>query len=281
MDVNQYEIGLLHENPGELVVKYQPIVMVIVRVFMKSGYFRGEEKEEIVQCINEKLLERMGKIRMQYNGISRLRTYFSAVIRNLCLEMIRKGRNQYIQQLLEEQDHSLSYTPDQLGNLIIQQEMERLGFIMKMYHEEQERIEMFFLAMFQFPLPAMLFRRHFPPPYPPELRETVKVLLKGRIRSDRQVFRFLSVMVNHFQNKRNTSDALRKWMKTREEEILKLLNGDPPRACHDHETLMILLERYLYDRYRHILVLPAAQQTSSLRYDLSLNIQDRDGLPSL
>lgn len=244
MDVNQFEIGLLREDPGELIVKYQPIVIVIVQVYMRSGYFRGEEKEEIVQQINEKLLERIEKIRQQYNGMAQLRTYFSAVIRNLCLEIIRKGRNRDVLRLVEEYDHNLSYSPDQLNRMIIDQELQRLDLILAMFHKLKSKLVISFKAMLRMPLHEDDLLDYCKERDISEIEKEYEILMAGEAKNDKEVYRQLTVLFNYIECKNNSLDAVRKWVWIREEEVLKMLNGDPPRANHNHETLMILLERY-------------------------------------
>jgi RNA polymerase sigma factor (sigma-70 family) len=251
MDGNQLEIGLLHKNPGELIVKYQPIVVVIVQVFMKSGYFRGEEKEEIVQQINEKLLSRIEKIRQQYNGIAQLRTYFSAVIRNLCLEIIRKGRNRDVIRLVQEYDHNLSYSPDQLNSMIINQELERLENILSMFVTLRIKMQISFKAILRIPVAEKELQEYCLNGDLNEIIGNSQAILSGSGRNDKEIYRSLTALFNTVENKSNSLDATRKWITTREDEVIELLNGNPPRAYYDQESFRILLERYFtreYDR---------------------------------
>ncbi|HRY33089.1 MAG TPA: sigma-70 family RNA polymerase sigma factor [Bacteroidales bacterium] len=247
MDSNQEEIGLLHESPGELIVKYQPIVLVIVRMFMRSGYFRGEEPQEVIQSVNEKLLDRIERIRSNYNGISRLRTYFSAVIRNLCLERIRKGRVEEVYRLMEEQENSLSYSPDQLNRLIIRQELERLDTVLKLLYTQRHKIVLILKALLRIPAREEEVRLLLEAPVSQSLEESVAMLVRGDFRSDREAFQHLSRVFNFLEGKQNSEDSIRKWIYIREGEIIQLLNGDPPRANHNHETLRILFDRYFHE----------------------------------
>ncbi len=248
MDSNQQEIALLHEAPGELIVKYQPIVLVIVRMFIKSGYFRGEEPREVIQTVNEKLLERIERIRDNYNGISKLRTYFSAVIRNLCLERIRKGRVAEVYRLMEEQDNSLSYSPDQLNRLIIRQELERLDTVLKLMYAQRQKIVLIVKALLRIPAREEEVQVLMEASHDSQLEESAAKLISGNFRSDREAFQHLSKLFNYVEGKQNGEDSIRKWIYVKEGEIIQLLNGNPPRANHTHETLRILFERYFHEK---------------------------------
>ncbi|MHC1706303.1 MAG: hypothetical protein AB9842_02145 [Bacteroidales bacterium] len=247
MDVNQQEICLLHQNPGELIVKYQPIVLVVVQVFMKSGYFRGEGKEEIVQQINEKLLERIEKIRQQYNGFAQLRTYFSAVVRNLCLEIIRKGRIRDVIRLVEEYDHNLSYSPDQLNRMIIDQELKRLDIILSMFYSLRPKLILCLKAIQRIPLNESDVLEYCRRPDFKGFEEECDFLQKAIGRNDKEIYRTLNQLFNKVEGKNTNLDATRKWISSKLEEVLTLLNGNPPRAYYNHETLKILLEKYFFD----------------------------------
>src|SRR5450759_2544730 len=109
MDPNRLEIELLQNNPASLLLIYQQVISVIVQVYLRSGFFQGESKEELVQYINEQLLDRMDKIRAQYNGKALLRTYLSAVVRNICAELLRERQKNSFIEYFEEPVESESY----------------------------------------------------------------------------------------------------------------------------------------------------------------------------
>ncbi len=236
---------MLMDRPGELIVKYQPLVQVVVQVFMKSGYFRGDEKEEIVQWVNLRLLDRIDRIRSQYSGISLLRTYFSSIIRNLCLEFIRKGKNQERVRMLNEDDHNLSYSPDHLKGMIIRQECQRLGLILNMFHHEKAKLLVCFKCLIRVPVTMKDIEAYALKTVPESICHPILQLRPDSGIPDRQLYQRLSVLVNHVEGRSGSADALRKFIWLREMEIIRLLNGEPPHACHNQETFRILLDRYL------------------------------------
>ena len=131
-DQNTRETEWLHQEPDKLLTHYQFIVEATVARFISRGFFRAEEKMEVVQEINVELLEKkMARMREQYNGSVYLRTYFSRIIYNSCLEIARgrKRQPQILSTELLAEETSAQLSP--IEALAIRDEMHRLEALLK------------------------------------------------------------------------------------------------------------------------------------------------------
>jgi len=251
MDPNSLEIELLMHNPAALLLNYQQVIGVIVQVYLRSGFFKDESKDEVVQYVNDQLLSRIDIIREQYNGRALLRTYLSAVIRNICAELLReRQRNSFI-EYFEEPVESASYETDQLSRIVIKQELIRLETILMLFGPLQGRLEVCLRALYRLPLAKSDFLCCCKNPDDKAVNEAIKYLIQPVPLMEKEVFVCLNQVFNYEKGKTIQPDALRKWVKARTRELIVLLNGDPKRSNYNEETLQILLEKYCIERAGH------------------------------
>ena len=248
MDPNSLDVALLKENPAVLLLQYQQVIAVIVQVFMRSGYFQHESKEELIQYVNEALLDRMGKIRENYNGRALLRTYFSAVIKNICAELQRERQKSSFIQYFEEPVECENYETDPLSRMVIKQELSRLDTIFLLFGPLQSKVELCLKALYRIPLNKSDFNCSCKDPEAPMVKESIRYLMQPEPLMEKEVLLHLNILFNYRDGKITQSDALRKWVKARIREIVKLLNGNPARANYNEETLQILMERYYVEK---------------------------------
>lgn len=245
MDQNQVEIELLKKDPGKLVAKYQQVIWTIVRNYLNKGMVRYREQEDLVQEVNKKLLERIPRIQAQYNNTSKLRTYLSVIIRNMCLEEYRRI------DLISEPESPLYKVAEAsekpVDSLLYKQEYERLQRILIIFGKERARLNLLLKVLNNI------------------LVENNDLILFGGEKSEddlnrigilvntcqdqmkKRKFEILSQVISEFEDKDVPPDSLRKWYSSRLTECLKLLNGDPPSCSYSADTLGLLLERISYN----------------------------------
>ncbi|MFC2128311.1 hypothetical protein ACFLRR_00400 [Bacteroidota bacterium] len=83
MDENEEDIKLLYEAPGKFIIKYQALIGFIVNSYVINGFFNKSDADDHIQTINESLLKKINKIQDQYNYKTKIKTYFSVIVRNL------------------------------------------------------------------------------------------------------------------------------------------------------------------------------------------------------
>ena len=236
------DLLLLKSDPRALVVAYQGLVEIIVGKYVRSGMFSESSYSDVVQSVIAKLLEQLPSIQAHYNGSSLLRTYVSAVIRNICLKLHKNGifAKTFDAEITErfpgDSDTPDRYSIEQARSVfwaILQQfsQLPKLIVCLKLrYHIVLEREDI--LRWYPGCSPEMMarLRSNFgPKPVP---------LSEG----DR--YKIAAPVFNAAEGKSNTPDALRKWTVDKISEIITILNDSIPPAAFDEKTLRILVEDY-------------------------------------
>lgn len=244
MDRNKVEITLLKTDPGKLLVLYQPVVWAIVRNYFSQGSLHHREQEDWVQEINKKLLERMPRIREQYNHSSKLRTYVSVIIRNICLEESRRCH------LLAEPEAPPYRIPEQAVEpadlFLFKQEYQKLQRILRMMHKDRPRLNLLIRVWYDLPVSRCDLDYFLKPRSSLDKEELLNRLNSCLDKMKREKFEVLSGALELLEGKLIPPDSLRKWYSAHLEELLKLMNGNPPQSAYTQESLGILLEHAKY-----------------------------------
>jgi RNA polymerase sigma factor (sigma-70 family) len=243
MTINDTDIRLLRENPEKLLIRYQPLIRLIVKNLSYQGYLPRREISDLTQDVNRKLVERLPRIRTQYNGKSRFRTYFSVVIRNLCLEEFRKVRLVAEPQAepYENMQQEVSAEP-----MLIRQEYERLHRAVRLFGREEPAIWIALRCFSDLPVKGdQLVGFDRDPGL--EVRDQLAVLLNDTLQQQKkEKLEALSQVFSQLDNKARNAEAVRKWSAGRIEEVITLMNGKPPVSAYTADILYILIEKSEY-----------------------------------
>jgi hypothetical protein len=240
---NEQEINCLNKSPDKLIVHYQEMIRIITKSFIKSGYFRYEEFDDIVQQINQLLLEsRLEKIQCNYNGKALLQTYISKVIRNICLEIARKKKADQ-QNIKKQHDRPGQNTPlNPMEQLAIQDEADNLDKVLQiLFDNTRAKTELCLKAFFKIPLTVADIKQYHPGyakfPYGPllELQDSHK---------NKEIYQVLTDFFNQCENKSNSRDAIRIQIDSYVRSIIEILNGKSESSNYSEETLRYLFEIY-------------------------------------
>lgn len=231
---NEKNKELLLSNPQKFVVENQHVLEIIVRRYIKSGYVLLNDKNEIIQHINVRLLDGViTKMQKQYNPSFFVSTYFACVVNNLCKEFLNVKKKDHDNIRYEDYAKHKSDFNDPSSAVIINEEIERLDLIFRMYHQKKEKL-----------IRALKIK------YKIELTEEVlveNVATNHNLASmtDTELFKYYSGWISKFDNKPISGDSLKRWTYAKIEEIMNLLNGNKKKSSYDMETLGILFEKYL------------------------------------
>jgi len=243
MTNNDNEIELLKSNPNALIVKYQDIIKIIVNKFISSGSINFSDKEEFFQIINERLLLSSKRIKKQYKGISLLKTYYSTIIRNICLEEINKRKRYNFSEL--ETSNYIELSENAIyEDFYLNYEFDRLSKILDMYNSKTPKLVLCLKIIYRLPVEVNDFKKYCLKLKVDKINELIEVVNPVKIISEFELFQILTPYINKCDNQNNQPDALRRWTKRKIDEIIELMNGDPPRANYDKETLQILIEKF-------------------------------------
>lgn len=245
MTENERDVELLHTDPKRLIVKYQTVVEIIVRKYIGSGLFAAADYDDIVQSVNEALLAALPAVRRNYSGIALLKTYISGIIRNICLKLYHKQRQQ--EKTVPLGDDVPSDPEDLTDRYLIECAVSRFRVVIDVFHAQRAKVLLCLKLYFRLPLVAQDIRSL----YPQCTSGDLEFLLRsfggeyGRMK-EYEIHEIVTPIMNKYEGKSNSADALRKWTHSRIQEIIRILNGDPPRSSFDKETLQILFENYLF-----------------------------------
>ena len=270
MSSNEFEIKLLHTNPGELIILYQGMIEFIVQnQLINPGFINRQNREDVIQTVNEHLLKKIPYIKKHYNGLSLLKTYFSVIIRNKCLEYNRSRLKQKTIYLSHQSDFSAPgkksiiyqkkyqktglqeghrYTSRQetTKRIVLDYEFRRFDAILDTYSKQKAKIELCIKYFFQIPCLISEIKAYWP-------QATNKYLLlfsrkmNGKMTKTER-YKNLTELINNSENKTNSNDAIRKWLADRMKELIFLLNGAPQQNYFDEETFQYFVEEYYFTK---------------------------------
>ncbi len=243
MNENDHDIALMETDPRALIVKYQSVVAIIVRKYIRSGLFSRDEHDEVIQQINEGLLYKIDVIREQYNGSALLKTYVSSIIRHMCLKISQEKERQGVFVPLSSDMAAHQHTPH--DRFIVDHEIEKFRLILTLHHTQRPKLCLLLKVTFRLPVTEEELLGWFPRCDLHDVRDIISVF-SGEYGSvtDKEIYRVLTPVLNRLEGKSNTEDALRKWTDYRIREIIDVMNGNPPTASHSRESLKILVEEF-------------------------------------
>ncbi len=242
---NTRDLELLRNDPQGLILHYQPMISIIVRIYVGSGMFLPEEIDDVRQTVNEHLLRKIPQIQRQYNGTAFVRTYVSAIVRNICRKVRRAKRRIPVHVPLEDPPD----TDNQSNKYSIEYARRLLQTILKLYNH-RNRLPKVLLCLklrFRIALNANDILSWFPSC--PESDLSMMLEQFGGEYGDMlesEVYAKFSPVLNKAEGKDLRGDSIRKWIQARINEILELLNGTPKRASFDEDTLKILIEDFFH-----------------------------------
>ena len=242
-DQNTREVTWLQKEPEKLLAHYQYIIESTVSRFISRGFFRAEEKMEVVQEINVELLEKkMARMREQYNGSVYLRTYFSRIVYNSCLEIARgrKRQPQILSTELLAEETSAQLSP--IEALAIRDEMHRLEALLK-GRRQYYKLKLCFKLWVRSPLHREDWQ-FFDGPGTGSAIARLKEKGNGPGLSEKEAFGLANELFNLLEKKETGADSLRRWVQQQAAHFIELLNGEPPISRYDQETFKTLLRYY-------------------------------------
>lgn len=243
MRTNAEEVHLLFEDPGKLILQYERMIYAIVQLQIGKGMIAREDKNEVVQYVFDALFERLANIREQYNGQALLRTYCAAVIRNLCKDWARVNRRDQCVRLVREVAMDPYGGINPLYQTVIQDEMRYFGKILSMFGPASAKLVLFLKAYFRLPLYSCDLLAYAPSMPEEEVDKYLQLLGHAKKTKDLEVYYILYDLVLRFEYRQNSPDAVRKWVKARILDIVRLMNNGRSTR-YEPETIQILAERF-------------------------------------
>jgi len=243
---NTEDLRLLKEHPDQLMASYQPIIETVVAGFIRRGFFDRTEKMDVVQNVNTLLLEKkLSKIKEHFNGSVYLRTYFSKVVYNTCLELTRKKARQPIitgEELLQHETSNLLNPEEQLA---IKDELRRVEALLKGFRKKEAKSLLCLKLYAKKWLDDSDLEAYSKLGFHDELAMIRSSFFENyEAMPDKSAYEVAVLLFNKLENKANSADSLRKWTNAIVDNMIAILNGEPPVYHHTRDTIRILLQMY-------------------------------------
>lgn len=238
---------LLRTDAHALVVEYQETIRIIVRTFIRSGLFSRGEYEDVVQAVSERFLRALPAISKQFNGSTLVRTYVSAVLRNICLQIARKQKKDRANLPILEDCLSDPPARDQHTHTrtFVGLEIAAFRAIVTQYGKDRGKLLFMLKLRYRLAITAHDILSWMPACSPIDQR-TLLSAFGGEYsaKTDMEIHQVLFPIAQKARAKGVTPDYFRSWTKARINEILSILNGSPPISAHTEETLRLLVEDF-------------------------------------
>jgi hypothetical protein len=238
---------LLFNNPRELLIKYQFIIEIVVSKYVRYGYFKPDEKNDVIQTTFLKLLDKIPSIQRNYKDKFMLKTYLSTIITNLVREYIRQ--NKYIPNT-EVQDYHLQSADNYLlEEIYVKEHIDRLHKIFILYGKEKHKLILLLKIVYRIPIKQTDIYRYYHKADSRDVDELISKLENHSQINDKELFSIITPFLNSYEGKNNSTEAIRKWIKRKINEVIELMNGSPPIHNYDSETLQILVEKIFKEKF--------------------------------
>jgi len=239
---NKEYIDLLKHDKSSFIIASGEIIHKIIGYFVKAGFLKRDEINDLFQDINCRLIEDYDKILVQYQGLSMLSTYIYTIITNYCKEIIRA--NKKITTVEIENIRLIAHNKSPENELAIKSELQKLDRFFEMCFRKKDKLELLLKIKCRVNLECDEILSKFQEISPTDVEKILNIhqARQNSFLTDKEIYPLLNNIFNKLENKNNSDDSIRKWMDTKIDEIIVFMNGEPPIAKYNRETIMILLE---------------------------------------
>jgi RNA polymerase sigma factor (sigma-70 family) len=234
-------IEISYQNIEKIFLDNQDVLSLIVNDYIYKGLFPGNEKQDIIQSIHERLLNNKKRIVKQFKGDSSFRTYLYVVVRNICLHIARDKKKELAFDNKIHEKHT-SFHP--MDTLIIEEEIKRFDRCLGIFCRQRAKLEFCLKLKFRIPITNDEFSNLFPLVNNNIYKEIFQHIEKYHSMTDNMLFDKAIDLLNRSHVKKITANSLIKWTKRKIDDLINLMNGNIKRANYSDETLQILAEKY-------------------------------------
>lgn len=246
MDENKKDIELLHRDPGNLILKYQEGINIIVQIHtINKGFYNMDDKEELVQEVNLGLLESIDSIKKNYKEKCLLKTYVLGISKNICYDILRKKRrNPAFTELADDIENRYGHIDLNFFRQELADEFEKFSAILKTYFRKQAKIELCLQILYRIPVKLQYFIDYCRKKAE-EFYNTVLAQIPVQSNfTDKEIYGVITPYINECDNKENTVGAAQRWMNKIIDQLIVLMNTGRQDGNYNKEIFQILVEKY-------------------------------------
>lgn len=218
------------------------ITSILVKRFISSGSIPPDDYDDVTQNLRARYLAKKSHIESLYKGDAQPQTYMTSVLRMMLLEELRQmQRNRIVTEdidaegyHLEKPDRALS--PEQKA--IIENEKNHLSRVMLTMGKDRAKILMGLKMQYRIRITGQDFADYLSG-RPSNGAE--QYLEFSEMEHNKDINQRLCNITNLVEGAQNKPDAIRIWLSTKLDQIIKRMNATG-KSKYDPESIGILME---------------------------------------
>lgn len=229
-------------SDSQTIHLFEDWIVFITNRFCRSNSIDPYEAEDLRQFVKMRLVEQLPKIKTNFKGEAKLRTYISAIILNLCREFRRVNcsKSVFTSTNLESlTDQLISNGNSSEKNIALKREIEKFNRIILMYGTKKTKVKIA-LSLYYGLDPGIENLRVYCNENHNIASSAHQEIINAKKRNKKEGLKIFTDLVNQTESKTNTVEASRKWVSRTIDDILKILNCQGGE--HTKETLGVLIE---------------------------------------
>lgn len=238
MSTQKNTMNIMNPFTTELLNK---ITSIIVKRFVRSGSVDSNNYEDMVQTLRMRYLAKKDHIESLYKGDAQPQTYMSSVLNMMMLEELRQKARQISTEDIEAQEIHIEkpdtgLTPEQRA--IIENEKSHLQRVLLTMGKDMAKILICLKMTYRIKVSDSDIEAYLQGRGPVQ---DADILNFAETEKNKDIYARLCQFFNAVEGSENKPDAIRIWLGTKVEQILKRMNSTG-RSKYDNESLGILME---------------------------------------
>ncbi|MDD3685914.1 MAG: hypothetical protein PHE56_04015 [Bacteroidales bacterium] len=213
------------------------VIEIIVKKFIKTGQIQFCDYDDVKQSLAEKFFRKKESIINGFNHEAGVRTYISAVVYKMTLEIIREQNKTKNYDEYGESYQSKNLNPEE--KLILDDEKEYLKRVFESFDNDKSKMLIFLKIYFRIPITRKDFFQYCGFEDNRILSEINCIDVNC---TDKDIYQTLCRLNVLAGNKEVMPDAMRMYINQITDKVIKRLNGKHGRAGYSRESLGILME---------------------------------------
>ncbi|OJJ16821.1 hypothetical protein BKI52_33495 [marine bacterium AO1-C] len=248
---NTEQYQLLHDKPETLLMQddYQQVIKRVIYKFMKRGFFKGFSVDDLQQDLNIAFLtQKMAYIQKNYKPTDGLLiSYFERAVYNKCIDISKLSIHQqeHRKEALEGymiEPHSSNPETQLMFQEILEEELRKFKDYLRLFTRTKFKLLLLLKLYARIVLEKEDVTNYCPKIAKPTLKEFLETYgVPYSNKKDKEVYSEVIPIFNACDQKKNTADALRKWINDRTQELMEALN-DGGKRTYDKEKLKNLIQ---------------------------------------
>jgi DNA-directed RNA polymerase specialized sigma24 family protein len=247
MGENHDDLLLLQTNPDALLLKCQDIFRAVALVYRRAEMIPGQDLEEVIQEMNLRFLRSLEIIRHNYDpgksDAASLRAYIRSLARNVCRKYARDHPEF---EPLTLAGSRASVAPDSVTSpIFIAQTVEVFRAAVETTGDRRPRVLLLLKLYYKIPISARDITAAYPEAQVHHMESFLERFgIAFSSMADREVFQAAGPYLNRWERARLAPESYLRRASREVLDLCEILNGDPPVAAFDRDSLAALVDDY-------------------------------------